>query len=76
MGEAAAEAVRAVQRASGLEAARQLYRQLLRLPPAGGSLMHALLDLEHAALGTSEGLSEAQLLQLYEVGCIAPHHGM
>jgi U3 small nucleolar RNA-associated protein 6 len=74
MGEAAAVAVRAVQRASGLEAARQLYRQLLALPPAGGSLLHALLDLEHAALDTPERLSDAQLQQLFEVGCFCRRH--
>ena len=70
MGEAAAAAVRTVHRVSGLEAARQLYRQLLRLPPAGGTFFHALLDMEQAAASTSERLSHAAWLQLYEV-CIS-----
>ena len=69
MGEAAVAAVRAVHRMSGLGAARQLYRQLLRLPPAGGSFFHALLDQEvHGAVAPSERLSQAAWLQLYEVG--------
>ena len=67
MGEAAAVALEILKQTSGLEAARQLYRQMLKLPPAGGSLFHAILDMEEAALPSSDCLSEPQLTQLYEV---------
>ena len=67
MGEAAAVAMDIVKQFSGLVAARQFYRQMLKLPPAGGSLHHAILDMEEAALSTSDCLSEPQLTQLYEV---------
>ncbi|EIE27370.1 hypothetical protein COCSUDRAFT_11398 [Coccomyxa subellipsoidea C-169] len=60
MGEAAAVAVQAVRDTSGLPAARQLYRRLLKIPPAGGSLMHAVLDMELGA-SAEEALSAAEL---------------
>jgi hypothetical protein len=67
MGEAAAVAVQAVRDRAGLSAARQLYQQLLKIPPAGGSLMHAVLDLELEASSAQEALSGAKLDRVFEV---------
>jgi hypothetical protein len=75
MGAVAAAVLAAVEHASGLEAARGLYRELLKLPAAGGELMHAVLDLELlVAEGSSSSTSPAtalparQLKELFEVG--------
>lgn len=69
MGGAAAEALRCVHAASGLGAARALYRQLQRLPPAGGTLAHAVLDMEEA-VPPAEQLPEAAMEAIFEV-CIS-----
>ncbi len=66
MGEAAAVAVQAVRNTSGLLAARQLYQRLLKIPPAGGSLMHAVLDMELGA-SAEQALSAAELDRVFEV---------
>lgn len=55
MGEVAAAAVEMVHQTRGLDAARAVYRRLLSLPPAGGSLFHALLDLELDAAAVVPG---------------------
>ena len=67
MGDAAAKAVQAVRDASGLPVARQLYKQLLRIPPAGGSLMHAIVDIEMDYVSEQEALSNADLDRIFEV---------
>lgn len=79
MGAVAAAVLAAVECTQGLEAARRLYRGLLKLPPAGGELMHAILDMEllvaEAGAGASSDgakpLAAAQLRELFEVrlGC-------
>lgn len=73
MGAVAAAVLAAVQDTAGLLAARELYRQLLRLPPAGGELMHAVLGLELLAAqsggdATAQPLQAKQLQELFEVG--------
>lgn len=67
MGNAAAAAVQAVRDASGLPVARELYKQLLKIPPAGGSLMHAVLDIEMEHVSEQEALSNADVDKLFEV---------
>jgi len=67
MGEAAAVAVQSVRDSSGVSAARQLYQQLLKIPPAGGSLMHAVLDMETEGTSQQEALTNAELERLFEV---------
>ena len=79
MGAVAAALVHAVRGLAGLPAARQLYRALLRVPPAGGDFFHAVLDLElaeeaaagaaHAARGaaaSSAALPAARLRELFD----------
>jgi hypothetical protein len=66
MGEAAAEALRSVHDASGLAAARELYRKLLKLPAAGGTFFHAVLDME-AGVPPAEQLPEAAVEKIFEV---------
>ncbi|CAL8463055.1 g2589 [Coccomyxa elongata] len=66
MGNAAAAAVQAVRDASGLPVARELYRQLLKVPPAGGSLMHAVLDMEMEHVSEQEALSNADVDKIFE----------
>ena len=66
MGEAAAEALRSVHAASGLEAARAFYKKLQKLPPAGGSFVHAVLDME-AAVPAAEQLPDAASEAIFEV---------
>ena len=72
MGEAAAEALRSVHSASGLDAARAFYRQLQKLPPVGGTFLHTLLDME-AAVPPAQQLPEPALEAIFEVraSCIA-----
>jgi hypothetical protein len=48
MGEAASMAVKITKEDKGISAARELYEALLKLPAAGGSLFHTILDLELA----------------------------
>lgn len=57
MGAVAAAALEALHQTRGVEAARIVYRRLLALPPAGGALFHAILDIELDACieGTGEG---------------------
>lgn len=66
MGEAAAEALRSVHSASGLAAARELYQKLQKLPPAGGTFFHAVLDME-AGVPPAEQLPEAAIEKIMEV---------
>lgn len=67
MGDAAAAAVQAVRDASGLPVARQLYKQLLKVPPAGGSFMHAVLDMETEHVLEQDALSSEALDRVFEV---------
>ena len=62
MGSVAAAAVEVTTVLGGLPAARKLYKRLLALPPAGGSLFHHLLDLEISVSATIDrsGDREAQ----------------
>ena len=73
MGEAAAEALRCVHAASGLKAARAFYRQLQRLPPAGGAFVHAVLDME-AEVPQAEQLPDAATDAIFEVCTAASKH--
>ena len=73
MGEAAAEALRGIHAASGLEAARAFYRQLQRLPPAGGTFVHAVLDME-AEVPLAEQLPDAAMAAIFEVCTAALEH--
>ena len=66
MGEAAAEALRCIHAALGLEAARAFYRQLQRLPPAGGAFVHAVLDME-SEVPPAEQLPDAAMEAVFEV---------
>lgn len=67
MGEAAGVAMRTVKDAHGLEEARVIYGQLLKLPPVGGSFMHAIIDMELDLCSSPERLSDAQLQRMFEV---------
>ena len=51
----------------GIEAARFLYRALLKLLPAGGSLYHRILDLELDE-SSQQPLPSAKLKPVFEVG--------
>lgn len=73
MGEAATEALRCIHAASGLEAARAFYRQLQRLPPAGGAFVHAVLDME-AEVPPAEQLPDAATEATFEVCTAASEH--
>ena len=73
MGEAAAGALRCVHAALGLEAARAFYRQLQRLPPAGGAFVHAVLDME-AEVPPAEQLPEAAVEGIFEVRIAASEY--
>lgn len=66
MGEAAAEALRSVHSASGLAAARTFYRQLQKLPPVGGTFVHAVLDMEEA-VPPAQQLPDAAMEAIFEV---------
>lgn len=76
MGNAAAAAVQAVRDASGLPVARELYKKLLKIPPAGGSLMHAVLDMEMEHVSEQEALSNADVNKIFEVrmSCLTSNH--
>jgi hypothetical protein len=65
-GTAAAAALAAVHERHGLSEARALYGRLLALPPAGGVLFHAVLDLEMAA-PAAERLRRRELGAVFEV---------
>ena len=65
-GAAAAEAVQLVKGEEGIEAARSLYRALLKLPPAGGSLYHCILDMELDE-SSQQPLPPAKLKPIFEV---------
>ena len=66
MGEAAAEALRSVHSASGLDAARTFYKQLQKLSPVGGTFVHAVLDME-AAVPEPDQLPDAAIEAIFEV---------
>ena len=66
MGEAAAEALRSIHSASGLDAARAFCRRLQKLPPVGGTFVHAVLDME-AAVPPAEQLPDAAMEAIFEV---------
>lgn len=57
MGAVAAAALRALAELSGAQAARRFYQALLRLPPAGGELFHAILELELVLASGGTGAS-------------------
>ncbi|KAK9837160.1 hypothetical protein WJX81_007266 [Elliptochloris bilobata] len=65
LGEAAASAIAAVRQRHGLGEARAFYRRLLALPPAGGQLFHAALDLELGA-SASERPTPQELCAVFE----------
>ncbi len=65
-GTAAAAALAAVHERHGLSEARALYGRLLALPPAGGALFHAVLDLEMAA-PAAERLRQRERRAVFEV---------
>ena len=71
MGAVAAAAVEVMTVLGGLPAARKLYKRLLALPPAGGSLFHHLLDLEIAAAVDDEDRDRVK--RLFEAA--AEHYG-
>lgn len=66
LGAAAATALAAVRERHGLSEARALYRRLLALPPAGGALFHAALDLELSA-PAAERVRPQELRAVFEV---------
>lgn len=68
----AAHMLRRVQQCQGLSAARQLYRRLFQLPPAGGDLYRAVIAMEkEAAAGSSEGPHSRPVQQAYEAAAQA-----
>lgn len=71
MGAVAAALVLAMEHCSGVEEARRMYRELFKLPAAGGELMHAVLDLElrlvECAERTAQPLTTQELLAVFEV---------
>lgn len=68
MGEAAAAAVRAVWSQDGPDAARQLYRRILALPPPGLAVFNAILDLEMVSEASSPSKQgPVQIQQVFEV---------
>jgi hypothetical protein len=67
MGDAAAAAVLTMKERHGIHEARLLYQKLLKLPPVGGSFMHAVIDMESALLQSPNGLKHDQLEQVFEV---------
>lgn len=70
MGAVAAALVLAMEHCSGVEEARRMYRELFKLPAAGGELMHAVLDLElrlvECAERTAQPLTTQELLAVFE----------
>jgi len=65
MGEAASTAVKITKEDKGIAAAREVYEALLKLPAAGGSLFHTILDLELAE--EQDCLPRSRQTALFEV---------
>ncbi len=69
MGQAAATAIRLIKELNGLDACREFYRALLKLPAAGGSCFHGILDIELDEQANT--LPDNKMKAIFEVGT---HH--
>lgn len=65
MGEAAASILLLIRNKNGIVAWREAYQALLRLPPAGGDMYHAVIEAELEE--REEQLSSPDLRALFEV---------
>ena len=65
LGQAAATVVHLLKELNGVEACRQFYRDLLKLPAAGGSFFHGILDIELDE--QTDRLPNSKLKAIFEV---------